>query len=117
MSGAQASLFVLKGTQLQAYDMNTIPSDDSHDHIDKERIVTITYEHSKHGTVQRRILPIRTFFGTDKYHPEPQYLLTAWDLDKLEERTFALMNITGWNRDAHESGWRQPSGNPPKFID
>ena len=101
----------------QAHDMNTVPSDDSVRLLPPERVVTITYQHSKKGEVHRRILPIRTYFGTDKYHPEQQYLLEAYDLDALETRTFALINITGWNRTDGGGGWRQPSGNPPVFID
>jgi len=35
-------------------------------------------------------------YGSNKYHPKPQWLLNAFDLDKLEHRTFAMEGIHIW---------------------
>jgi hypothetical protein len=34
--------------------------------------------------------PLEIRFGTTKHHPDPQWLLDAFDLDKAAHRTFAL---------------------------
>lgn len=34
--------------------------------------------------------------GTTAYYPERQTLLTAWDLDRCAERTFALRRVRSW---------------------
>ncbi len=41
----------------------------------------------------RRVLPIRVWFGSTDWHPEPQWLLRALDLDKGGERDFAFSQI------------------------
>lgn len=38
----------------------------------------------------RRIAPQRLVFGANQWHPEPQWLLECWDIDKQAMRTFAL---------------------------
>ncbi len=42
---------------------------------------------------QRRVHPIRIWFGSTEWHPEPQWLLRALDLDKDAQRDFALSQI------------------------
>lgn len=41
----------------------------------------------------RRIVPLRLWFGSNQWHTEPQWLLDGFDLDKQEERTFALKDL------------------------
>ena len=42
----------------------------------------------------RRVIPDRVWFGSTSWHPEPQWLLSARDLDKgSSQRDFALRNI------------------------
>lgn len=38
----------------------------------------------------RRLITERLYFGTSPWHPEPQWLLDAWDCEKQANRTFAL---------------------------
>jgi len=48
---------------------------------------------------QRRIKPIRFYFGEVSWHPGPQWLVDAVDLERTEDdrvRTFALSGIHGW---------------------
>ncbi len=42
----------------------------------------------------REVKIIRVFFGTTEYHPEPQWLMEAWDMDKQEERIFAMKDMS-----------------------
>lgn len=44
-------------------------------------------------TALRTVAPIRIYHGATEYHPEPQWLLEAIDLDKDALRTFAMRNI------------------------
>jgi predicted DNA-binding transcriptional regulator YafY len=48
---------------------------------------------------QRRIKPVRFYFGEVSWHPGPQWLVDAIDLDRTGDdrlRTFALSGIHGW---------------------
>jgi hypothetical protein len=42
---------------------------------------------------QRRVQPLRLYFGSTEWHPEPQWLLEAMDSDKGEVRSFAFRDI------------------------
>jgi hypothetical protein len=35
-------------------------------------------------------------FGSNEFHPEPQWLLHGWELNKQAERTFAIKDIKDW---------------------
>ena len=41
----------------------------------------------------RRVRPIELWYGKTEWHPEEQWLLKAWDLDKDAERNFAWKDI------------------------
>jgi predicted DNA-binding transcriptional regulator YafY len=41
----------------------------------------------------RKVLPIKVWYGKTKWHPTEQWLLQALDLEKNEERQFALKDI------------------------
>lgn len=43
---------------------------------------------------ERRIQPISLWFGSTAYHPKPQWVLTATDLDRKVVRDFALKDMT-----------------------
>lgn len=58
-----------------------------------EAPVTLTYTNWKGETAQRRIIPRRIWWGSTEWHPEPQWLLTALDVDKGEDRDFALKDF------------------------
>lgn len=45
----------------------------------------------EHGT--RRAIPIRVYHGSTEYHPEPQWLMEAHDLDKDAVRIFAMQDM------------------------
>lgn len=62
-----------------------------------EENVTILYTNYRGETARRRIAPLSLYFGQTDWHPEPQWLLRAFDLDKGEERTFAMKDVKEWS--------------------
>lgn len=64
--------------------------------IDAE--IEMVYTNWKGETGVRRIKPLNIWFGSTEFHPEEQLLLTAIDLDKNAERTFAVCDIRSWKQ-------------------
>lgn len=58
--------------------------------------ITFTYTNHRGKTSVRFARPINFCFGSTEYHPEPQWLMHAFDLDKNAERTFAMKDIKDW---------------------
>lgn len=52
--------------------------------------INFNYKNYRGEISLRTAEPKRLFFGTSQWHPEHQWLLLAYDIDKEEERTFAL---------------------------
>ena len=48
------------------------------------------YKNWRGETAQRRVVPTGFRFGSSEWHPEPQWLLVAFDLDRGQGREFAL---------------------------
>lgn len=61
--------------------------------------VTIDYVNHKGERAWRRILPVRLYYGVTQHHPEPGWLLVAYDLDRDAARTFAMRDIHAWRED------------------
>ena len=59
--------------------------------------VTFTYKNYRGEVSVRLVCPIMIAFGRTGFHPEPQWLLHAWDLNKEAERTFAMKDISDWD--------------------
>lgn len=55
--------------------------------------VTLTYTNWRGETSERTITPKRVWFGATDWHPEPQWLLTAFDEEKQADRDFALKDF------------------------
>lgn len=51
------------------------------------------YKNWKGETRERSVQPIKIWFGKTEFHPEEQWFLKAKDLEKNEERDFALKDI------------------------
>jgi len=64
---------------------------------DEKKAVRIVYTNYRGETAERRIIPKELIFGSTEYHPEEQWLLVAFDLDKNAERTFAFKDIKVWS--------------------
>lgn len=70
--------------------------------MESDRSVRIVYTNYKGVTAIRRILPEKIYFGSNEWHPAPQWLLDAIDLDKEAPRTFAIKDIRAWFYDEQE---------------
>ena len=69
--------------------------------------ISITYKNWRGETSVRRIVPMAApHFGQTDWHPEPQWLLRAWDVDKQAEREFALSGFADARAcvEAHNAG-------------
>lgn len=58
-------------------------------------LVTFWYRNHEGKVAVRRVRPIRVFFGSTAWHPEPGRLLEAFDLDKQETLDFAVSGMLG----------------------
>jgi hypothetical protein len=58
--------------------------------------VIIDYTNWRGERSIRRIVPIHMFWGSNEWHPEPQWLLDADDGDKGEPRIVAMKDIHSW---------------------
>jgi len=58
--------------------------------------VKIVYTNYRGETAERLIRPISISFGSSPWHPEPQWLMKAVDLEKNAERSFAIKDIHSW---------------------
>jgi len=59
--------------------------------------VRILYTNWKDETKHRTIIPKRIFWGKTEYHPDEQWLLEAWDIEKRDDRVFAMKDIHWWD--------------------
>lgn len=55
--------------------------------------LTFTYTNWRGETGQRRVIPETFRFAATEWHPEPQWLLVAFDLDQGARRDFAFKDI------------------------
>jgi predicted DNA-binding transcriptional regulator YafY len=60
------------------------------------KIVEIDYTNHAGERGRRRILPLRMTFKSTEWHPVAQWILDAFDVDKLAERSFAVKDIHSW---------------------
>ena len=59
--------------------------------------VFIVYKNWKGVVGHRKIRPINIWYGKTEYHPQEQWFINATDLDKSEERNFAIGDIMYWH--------------------
>ena len=61
---------------------------------DQTQKVKFTYTNWKGETKQRQAIFYGFFLGSNEWHPDQQWLVVGYDLEKKAERTFALNDIT-----------------------
>lgn len=66
-------------------------------------LVVIDYTNHRGVRATRVILPARIRFGSSPFHPGIQWLLEAYDLEKMEDRTFAMKDIHSWRPSSEET--------------
>ncbi len=62
-------------------------------------IAQFEYVNHRGEQATRTVRPIRIWFGSTCYHPEPQWLLECFDLDKMSTRDYAMSGMASpWRR-------------------
>jgi len=64
--------------------------------MSESQIVEFLYTNYRGETSVRKVLPIKIWFGKTDWHPEPQWLMDATDIEKNELRNFAIKDIKEW---------------------
>lgn len=64
--------------------------------VDTSRRIIVTYTNYKGITAVRDLTPIRFWFGSNQWHPEPQWMMKAFDEEKRQIRDFAMKDILSW---------------------
>lgn len=62
----------------------------------KRDLVYVRYINHRGETACRLVRPIRLWFGSTAWHPEPQWLMECFDVQKGETRDFAMSNVLTW---------------------
>lgn len=62
------------------------------------QVVEIDYTNWKDERRAREIMPISIRFGSTEWHPDEQWLLLARDVERNEDREFAMDAIHSWSR-------------------
>lgn len=57
------------------------------------RIIKFRYRNWRGEEATRWVIPWEIYFGMTEYHPEPQWLLSGYDIDRKEARAYALKDI------------------------
>jgi predicted DNA-binding transcriptional regulator YafY len=61
-----------------------------------KQMAIIRYTNWRGETMLRKIIPKAIRFGSTEWHPEEQWLLDAYDLDRGADRSFAMKDILEW---------------------
>ena len=64
---------------------------------DQKQSVSILYTNYRGETAVRRIVPLKIWFGQTEWHPQEQWLLKAFDIEKNADRDFAMKDIQSWS--------------------
>jgi predicted DNA-binding transcriptional regulator YafY len=73
--------------------------------------ITIDYTNYRGERGLRRIIPDQISFGSNEWHPELQWLLLAWDIEKQADRLFAVRDIHSWKiEERSDDGDQQGTG-------
>lgn len=57
--------------------------------------VKVLYKNWSGEIRERDLVPLKLWFGSTKWHPEPQYLLKCFDDEDGETKDFALLGFMG----------------------
>lgn len=60
--------------------------------------VPVRVLYRNHAGIQawRTIVPVAFRYGISDHHKDAQWLVYAWDVEKMAERTFALKDVIKW---------------------
>lgn len=57
------------------------------------KLITVIYTNHRGITTSRTIRPLSAYYGKSQWHPEPQWLMDAWDEERGAVRSFALKDM------------------------
>lgn len=63
---------------------------------EQKKQIQILYINWKGIMNYRNIIPENIYFTSTQWHPQEQWILHAFDLDKQEYRDFAIKDIKSW---------------------
>jgi hypothetical protein len=66
--------------------------------LPSSREVSILYRNWKGEVAWRRIVPLSISFESSQWHPVPQWIMRALDIDREAERSFAIVDIQNWKQ-------------------
>lgn len=58
----------------------------------------VRYKNHRGEVAERKIIPLKIYFGEVEFHNGEQWLMDVYDLDKKAYRTYALRDIQEWIR-------------------
>ncbi len=58
-----------------------------------QKSIQVCYTNYRGETAVRTIVPLEVYFGKTEYHPQEQWLLRVWDVEKAAERIYAFKEI------------------------
>ena len=61
--------------------------------MEEYKKIKIIYKNWRGETSERELIPINLIFESNEWHPEPQWLMEAYDLNKNKKRKFAIKDI------------------------
>ena len=64
--------------------------------VDIKKAISVLYTNWRGETAERQIIPIKIYWGSTEWHPENQWLLKVWDLERKAYRSYALKDIKEW---------------------
>ncbi len=62
----------------------------------KANPIKVGYTNYRGETAVRTIIPIKFYFGSTEYHPQEQWLLEVWDVERDAMRVYAAKDINQW---------------------
>ena len=65
----------------------------------EDMAMRVVYENYKGEESIRHVLPLRTWYGSTEYHPEKQWFIKVYDLDKKAIRDYTLNDWKGAPKD------------------
>lgn len=61
--------------------------------LEPKHVVIIDYTNWRGERAERKVIPGRFVYEATEWHPEEQWILYAFDVERNNERGFALLNI------------------------
>lgn len=64
--------------------------------LDTSKVVLIDYTNYRGERSKIRVRPERIYFGSTEFHPEPQWIMQALNVDRHMTRHYAVKDIHSW---------------------